>query len=238
MSDIIKKENSMQSALLEIVQRKDIDPDRLEKFMDLQFKLEERQAERAFNEAMSKFQGECPIIPKTKKVDFTSKSGNRTHYDYAPLDEIVFLIKPILQKNGLSFSFDIKNTELETVMLTTISHIDGFSKTFTYEFDKLHDDSRMNPSQRRKSAITFAKRGALENALGIVTAGEDDDARRAHDIYLTESQVKEIKDTIKSSGADEAKFLKDYMKVESIESITQAEFKKAMRGLILKRKGN
>lgn len=224
----IKKDVSMQDALIAIVQRTDIDPDRLEKFLDLQIKMETRQAEKAFTEALSDFQGECPIIAKNKKVSFGT-----TKYDYAPLDEIVSVIKPLLSKHGLSYSFDIKTEDKMTFMITTIYHKGGFSKSSFYTFDSLGEGS-MNQSQKRKSAVTYAKRAGLENALGLVTTGEDDDARRAIDNPISPAQLVEMKELLESTKADEKKF-KDAFGVSCLEAFSEYEAKDAIHALKEKR---
>lgn len=224
----IKKDVSMQDALIAIVQRTDIDPDRLEKFLDLQIKMENRQAEKAFSEALAGFQGECPIIAKNKKVAFGT-----TKYDYAPLDEIVSVIKPLMSKYGLSYSFDVKSEDKSTVMITTIYHKEGFSKMSYYAFDSLGEGS-MNQSQKRKSAVTYAKRAGLENALGLVTTGEDDDARRAIDTFISQSQLDEIKSLLIATKSDMAKFLV-FLKVEKLETLTEMEAKNAIHMLKEKR---
>jgi len=56
--------------------------------------------------ALSAFQGENPEIKKTKHVDFTTKTGQRVDYWYAPLDEFVSTIRPFLAKHGLSFTHE------------------------------------------------------------------------------------------------------------------------------------
>lgn len=69
---------------------KNVSVDTVEKLLAMRRELQEEWAKRRFDEAMSTFQGECPVIEKTKKVDFTSKrTGSRTTYAYAPLDAIV-----------------------------------------------------------------------------------------------------------------------------------------------------
>lgn len=229
-----RAEISMQAALLEIVQRKDIDPDRLERFLDLQIKMENRQAEQAFSEAMANFQGECPIIKKTKKVSFMASSGKETKYNYSPLDEIVHIIKPIMQKHGLSFTFNEVVEAKMTNLITTIRHKKGHSEKYDHRFPTVHDDARMNESQRMKSALSFAKRAALENALGIVTAEEDDDARRAVDNSITQGQLDEIM-TITSTSTTPMKELLAYLKVKDLKDLTEYEAKKAIMALKQKR---
>lgn len=220
---------SIQDALIQIVQRTDIDPERLEKFLDLQIKMENRQAEKAFNDALSGFQGECPIITKKKKVKF-----NTTSYDYAPLDEIIHIIKPILAKHGLSYSFDIETGEAGSTMITTVYHKGGFSKKSLYAFDAMADGGQMNQSQRRKSAVSYAKRAGLENALGLVTAGEDDDARRAIDNPVTKEQLDQIFDLVAKTKSDMKGFC-EFLKVTKIEDLSEYDAKKAINALKAKR---
>ncbi|QDP68095.1 MAG: putative essential recombination function protein [Prokaryotic dsDNA virus sp.] len=225
---------SIQNALIEIVQRKDIDPDRLEKFLDLQIKLEERQNEKAFNQAMSMFQGKCPIITKKKKVSFKT-----TNYSYAPIDEIVFEIKPLLTEFGLSFSFNVREkNETISYLDTIITHIDGHSKVFTIEFEHLVNDSTsMNSSQRRKSALSYAKRAGLENALGIVTQGEDDDANRLMDVSITPQEIQTIKGLMKATDTTKDRFLQ-FLKVQKLEELDSFGAKKAINALKQKRAAN
>jgi hypothetical protein len=232
--DLPQKSVSMQDALLAIVQRTDIDPDRLEKFLDLQIKMENRQAERSFNEALAGFQGECPIIQRTRKVEFTAASGKTTKYNYSPLDEIVHIIKPLLDKYGLSYSFNVQAGEKSSKLLTKIRHKDGHSETTELEFETLHDDGRMNLSQRRKSAITFTKRAGLENALGIVTAEEDDDARRAIDNPATEAQIAEIEKLIIDTKSDLTKF-KAAFQIQAVTDFSEFEARDAIHALKEKR---
>ena len=231
--EVPKKEFSMQEALLEIVTRKDIDPDRLEKFLDLQIKMENRQAELAFNNALAQFQGDCPIIQKSRKIDFEAAKG-RVKYNYSPLDEIVHIVKPLLSKYGLAYTFDIKAGQGTSELITTITHRDGFSKTSSYTFDTIHDDGRMNSSQRRKSALTYAKRAGLENALGIVTSEEDDDARRAVNDPITAGQIEEIQELIRVTKSDVPKFLA-FLNVKSLEDMSEYEGRRAIMALKEKR---
>jgi ERF superfamily len=242
MSNIVKKNGAApqtkpdDSILLEMVKRTDIDPDRLEKFMDLQFKMEAKQAEREFNAALSAFQGECPIIDKSKNVSFKS-----VNYDYSPIEEIAFVIKPILTKHGLSYSFNIKETgdkdKLE--LITKIRHSSGHCEETSYYFNKYHDDDRMNLAQRAKSSITFSKRAALENALGLITAKEDDDAGGAATGYVdvTPDQISEIKALIIETKSDEARFLK-FIGAENLDNLTAKQAKTAIHALKQKRGTN
>lgn len=225
------KEDSITSALIELSKNPDIDPQKIEHLMNLQIKMEERQAEKAFYDAMASFQGECPVIPRNKKTDFESRGGNKVKYDYAPLDQIVSIVKPILMKNGLSFTFTVSPKEdATTEVVTTVYHKEGFRKDFSYTYDSIHDDGRMNASQRRKSALTYAKRAALENALGVVTANEDDDAKRSSERLASQDQIEVISSYLRSTESTMENLLQ-YLCIESVEMMSDFDAKKAISAL-------
>lgn len=53
-------------------------------------------------EALSAFQGENPEIKQTKTF---GKEGEKMHFTYAPLDEILRTVRPLLSKHGLAVTF-------------------------------------------------------------------------------------------------------------------------------------
>lgn len=222
----IKKDVSMQDALINIVQRNDIDPDRLEKFLDLQIKMESRQAEAALNRALADFQAECPIIQKTKKAH---------NSNYAPYDEIKHIVKPIAHKYGLSWSFSVSDkSDALKEMIVTVRHKDGAQFESTYSFPSMDDGGKMNSSQRTKSANSYAKRVALENALDIASAEMDDDARRAIDNQATPAQISEIEKLIIDTKSDLTKFMAAFQ-ITSINDFSELEAKDAIHALKEKR---
>ena len=221
-----KEEFSMQDALMRVCQDETINPERLEKFLDLQIKMEERQNEKDLNAALANFQAECPIIPKTKK-------GHNS--DYAPLDEIVYLIKPILNKHGLSFSFTTdEKTNEEKEMTVIVRHKSGGSYESKSTFPSLDSTKSMNNSQRARSANSYAKRTALENALGIVSAGVDDDAGRSVDNPITDDQIEKINTLLGQTKTDLKKFT-SHLKVNNLGELSEYEAKKGISQLKQKR---
>jgi len=225
----VQEGDKIVNAIAELSKQKDFNPDTFEKLINLQSKMKAEQQREAFSESFSKFQAECPIIKKTKKVNY-----GQTNYDYASLDEMVHTIKPILGKHGLSFAFDTRKEDGEMVLVTKVKHSQGHEEHFEFYFSAMDDGGKMNNSQRRKSAITYAKRSALENALGLVTAGEDDDARRAIDNPATEEQLTKINSLLKSTDTPLGQFL-TYLKIESLDMLSVVDAKKALNLLNSKR---
>jgi hypothetical protein len=79
--------------------------DVLDKLMGLQERYEANLGRKAFDEAMAAASAEIPVIVKTREVDFTNKSGQRTNYRYEDLATIAMTVNPILSKHGLSYRF-------------------------------------------------------------------------------------------------------------------------------------
>ena len=151
--------------------------DAVEKMMNLNDRVRKQQAEMAYRDAMSKFQAECPIIKKRKVV--RDKDGVK-RYKYAPIEDIVKQIQPLFDKHGFSFKVNTEITTGESPGLGVIAKVIVFhalghieETQFWAPFDS---KQYMTEAQKWGSTATFAKRNALMNAFGIVTADEDDDA--------------------------------------------------------------
>jgi len=155
------------------------DPNALEKLFELYERDEARKAEKAFNVAMAAFRAECPIVQK-KTEGAQNQAKTEILWKYADLSDIELAIKPHLARNGLSYTWDSRDiTRGEKPGKETIcwvSHILGHksSGTFTSSIDA--GTSAMNAIQKEGSTVEYGRRWSLKLALGIVVAGEDDDA--------------------------------------------------------------
>jgi hypothetical protein len=145
----------------------------MEKLFALHEKFKEGKAKEAYILALSKFQGECPIIQKTKKV--LNKDGRGVRYQYAPLDSIIEQVKELLAKNGLSYRWEVENKPDIIKATAIITHKLGHSESSSFEVP-IDKDAYMTLPQTYASALTFAKRYTFCNALGISTGDEDTDA--------------------------------------------------------------
>lgn len=145
----------------------------MEKLFALREKVKTEQAKEAYVEALSKFQGDCPIIEKTKKV--LNKDGRTIRYQYAPIDAIAEQIKKPLVENGLSYRWEVENKDKMIKATAIITHKLGHSESSSFEIP-IDSEGFMTAPQKYASALTFAKRYSLCNALGISTGEEDTDA--------------------------------------------------------------
>ena len=144
----------------------------MEKLLAMRRELKAEEAKEAFFRALAEFQAALPVILKDREV--MGKDGKR-RYRYAPLSQIIAAIKSPMRESGFSFTLDSREEEGTVVAPCTIHHIGGHSETSTFRVP-IDPQAYMNAPQKVASAHTYAKRYALCNALGIVTADEDDDA--------------------------------------------------------------
>ena len=206
--------------------RKDLDPDKLEKLMTLQERWVANQAKQSYRAALAGFQGDCPLIPCTKKV----KGRKGFFYSYAPLDKIQQLVKPFLKEWGLSITFSTKlHSDGYITAFCTVSHINGHSEVseFTCPVDP---DMDVNNSQKMGSANSYAKRYALGNALNLAFEREDDDGNSAVDAFITEDQVANIEALLTEVSADQSAML-EWIGAESIETIRAEKYKEVITEL-------
>jgi len=150
---------------------KGLDVESLSKLMDLQDRWEANVARKAFFEAFTNFQCECPDLRKTKLVAF-----NQTTYKYAPLADITRQIGPLLKAHGLSYRWEITDTEKEIKVTCLVSHVQGHTESTSMMANPDLSGSK-NPIQGRGSAIEYLKRYTLVGALGLSTADSDIDGR-------------------------------------------------------------
>lgn len=167
-----KKDTSVDTFISQAIQS-NVPVETLEKLFALREKVKAEQAREAFTQALADFQGDCPIIAKTKKV--MNKDGRTVRYVYAPIDAIVEQIKKPLATHGFSYTWTVEQTEKGITALAKVTHKLGHSETSTFTVP-IDSEGFMNAPQKVASALTFAKRYALCNALGISTGDEDTDA--------------------------------------------------------------
>ncbi len=149
--------------------------DQLEKLMQMKYRDEEREAEKAYFRALSEFQGSVESIKKDSKVSF----GN-TNYKHASLGQIEKQIKGYMKDSGLTKRFEIKNEQSGLTVTCIITHTDGHSER-TGMFAPADNSGNKNTIQSLGSTVTYLQRYTLIGALGLVTADEDNDGRTALD---------------------------------------------------------
>jgi hypothetical protein len=219
----------------------DVDVAKFEKILELRQRIEDAEAKKAFNAAISDAKSEIGPIIKDKVVDFPSKkTDGRTNYRYEGFDTIARAVDPVLTKYGLSYRF--RSTQAagtadtrRLVVTCILSHRDGYSEETTLEAFEDHSGNK-NSIQAVGSSATYLQRYTLKLALGLsVTTDDDGKASGQAPQLITGDQVARLKARMTEVGADEAGFLK-FLKVSDFSDVYAVDFDKAMMALDAKAK--
>lgn len=113
--------------------------------------------------ALSIFQGEIKNPSNTATNPFFKSK-------YAPLNDVLNLVRPILSKNGLSIVQAPSGDGENIIVTTTLLHQSGE----WLEFPPLVLKADKATAQGAGSAITYARRYAISAILGISSEDDDD----------------------------------------------------------------
>lgn len=187
---IVQDPGSQMLTLIEkVVANPDVDVNKLEKLLDIQIRMMDKQAEILYNQAMAKMQGELPIIHHTGELRHKGKLIST----YSKYEDIAIVINPIMAENGFSISYDTEEIEKETYIIGILAHSAGHQKTRRIKLP-IDTSGAKNPIQAMGSTITYGQRYLQKLLLNIVTTGEDTDGKTdIKEKDLTEKELIESK---------------------------------------------
>lgn len=166
---------SSPAKLLEIAVSKDMDIEKLERLLALQERWDSEQARKAYLDAFSKFQAECPEIPKNiKKVIPYKQGGGSKTLEYADLGQISKYVRPAMEKHGLSFRWEQNQADGLIKITCIMSHRDGHSEK-TSLFSQPDTSGGKGGLHSIMSTVTYLKRYTLSCLAGLSTVDSDDD---------------------------------------------------------------
>lgn len=184
------------------------------------------------SKSLAKFQGEV-ANPKNTATNPFFKSK------YAPLDEVLNVVRPVLSKHGLSI-IQAPSSEGEHVSITTtLLHESGE----WIEFAPLSLKTDKNTAQGAGSAITYARRYAVSAILGIASEEDDDgniaepqkespETNTSNTKSISEGQIKRLYAIGYSAGVD-ANTIKEQVKTKlkkEISDLTRQEYDAVVAG--------
>lgn len=208
---------------------KDIDFEKIEKFLDIQKKWEENNARKAYHLAMSEFKANPPDIEKDKKVKYKTNAGE-TAYNHASLGNVTEKINSALSKYELSAGWLTKQEGSNVTVTCRISHSLGHSEETSLTAAPDPSGGK-NTIQALGSTISYLQRYTLLALTGLATHDMDDDGNSSSEVkYLTDAEKTTINGVIKDKKVDLKKFL-EYMKAESVDLIKESDYQKALNAL-------
>lgn len=210
--------------------------DAIRAMLDMQRLLVRDQAERAFNEALTRLSAKLPHVKKNGKIPLKDSAGKLREVSFAKWEDIDTVIRPLLAEEGFSLSFDTQPRTGDgggLVIVGMLSHVQGHSRTASIPLP-LDSGPGRNNLQAGGSTFSYGKKYTAFMLLNIVCEDEDDDGRGV-DGVIDNARAVEIDLLITEVGADKTRFL-TFMKANSVPEILASDYQKAVDMLKAKKK--
>lgn len=168
MGDLVQvqEQTSALSVIQQMVTSGNFDVSVARELLEMQKDFMRHQAVINYNNDFALMSKEIPVIAKSKKAHTTS---------YAPLEDIVKVVQPILSKYGFSVSFTTNQDGLDAVTVNcSLQHKDGHSTSTSLMLPTKAVNNSMNAMQAIGAAISYGKRYTICGILNIATAQDDD----------------------------------------------------------------
>jgi hypothetical protein len=135
--------------------------------------------------ALSRAQAAFPVLERSRKVTVKTKDGRSYEFAYAPLEKVFAAIRSPLAENELALVQVLDmGSDGEPLLRTTLIHSSGEEISGAWPLEL-----RGLTPQQIGSALTYARRYAVQALLGV-SAEEDDDANAAEGHETTEAKPK------------------------------------------------
>jgi len=168
--EIVKKDTTVDSLIQRAID-KNVPVETMERLLAMRRELKEEQAREAFYHDFALLQKEMPLIKKTRFIPKKNGKG----YHYAPFEDIVPQVAPLIEKYNFSYDFnDVENDGKYVTFQMNIYHRQGHVKTHQIKLPISGD--YMNSVQVMGSINTYAMRYLFKLGFAILTADEDNDA--------------------------------------------------------------
>ncbi len=161
----------------------------------------ESSTDTSLLKALIKSQMEFPSIPKNHTNPFTNSK-------YADLSDIISVVRPVLNKNGLGLEQHIVSEDNGEIMLETVVFNDkGESRSSGLLSFTIGTGG--NQYQNKGIAITYARRYTLCALLGIVADDDSDgELKQVKDVHIDAALKTKAEDAAKNGLATYQNFYK------------------------------
>lgn len=220
------QEPSLMNLIASMATDSTADVAKLEKLIDLQNSVLDREAKKSFAKSYIKMK---PTLPRVVSLH----DNTQTKSKYAKLEDINRVIEPLLEPYGFALMTKISQTEKAVTAHVELWHVDGHIEqtSFTIPLDDKGPNGTVNKTgpHATMSAEQYAKRGGVCALLNIST-GQDVDGNRDSD-KITMEQAVELDERLRALGGDAlARFLR-FAKIEQLPELLAKNYAAAQKAI-------
>ncbi len=168
------EESSMLSIIARAASDPAVDVTKMERLMAMQERLYAKQAEQAFNVAMTAVQSQVRYIQK-------DATNPQTGSKYARLETVNKAISPVATEHGFSLSYGTADCPIPDCVRVTclVLHVGGHSRQYQVDVPMDILGMKGNPSKTRThgfgSSLSYGRRYLTLLIFNLSTGEEDDD---------------------------------------------------------------
>lgn len=222
-------ESKMIATIADMAANPDVDVDKIDKLLDVQMKMMDRQAKMDYDQALARVQSDMPRI--TQRGEIKNKAG-LVVAKYMKYEDIDAVIRPRLQAEGFSLMHTRTDTNGKMIVTTILKHRNGHQESVEMPLPYDQPNQLKNAVQSAVSTFSYGKRVNVCSLLNIVAEGEDDDGATSEANFISEEQAAEIKGWLQKlyeagKNVDTRKFL-NYLGANSVDEIPVVKYETAV----------
>lgn len=216
MNAVVSQETETVSLIERLAKDPSVDVDKLERLLQMQERVLARNAEAAFNQAMTAAQMEMGRI----SADATNPQTRSKYASYGKLDSV---LRPIYTKHGFALSFDEAppSQPQHVKVLCHVSHVGGHSRLYTKELPADGKGAKggdvMTLTHAAGAAMSYAMRYLLKGIFNVAIGEEDNDGN-GHLEKVSEEQVANLKALLTEVGP---KALGNFLKWAKVKELSE-----------------
>jgi len=210
--------------LLQVAIEHNLPVEALERLQALHERVSDRAAAIEFARELAGFQEECPPIVKRSTAKVMTRGGVSYSYKYAELDQIARTVRPLLARRGFSYTWDSDVRDKAVHCVCILRHVNGHFEKANFSAP-VESAAGMSEQQKHASALTYARRQALVQVLGLTTTDPDTDGGNPEPI--SQEQADDLRALIEQAGAKLTRFLK-WAKIERLEDLPARDYESAV----------
>lgn len=196
-SDLVQQRPSM-SRILEMAMSQDVDANKLEKMMEMQFRWQKEESRLAYITAIQQFKANPPILEKTKTVSFATSNG-RTEYTHVELHKANKIVSEALRAVGITASWKMSSDPTGRTFCTCIlTHAMGHVEEVSTLSAPADTSGAKNAVQAIGSTSKYLMRYTMLAGTGLTPEDVDDDGRTSES--LPEKTVDEFITSIRDAS--------------------------------------
>lgn len=229
------------SNLLQVIAGAVMDPrcdvEKMKALLDMQERIEDRDAQKAFTRSFNALQAELPVINKDGKIDHgdgvTAKGNKKLKTSFATYPNLNRVVGPLMKKHGFTFSTSMEpEPSGAMIAVSTLSHVEGDSRKTHFRLTADTTGGKNN-QQGWGSSQQYGMRYNMIALLNIVTEAKEDvdnDGFPGPGASVNPGQLKALIALADEAGADKTKFC-ELMNVDSMAEISASRYDEAVTQL-------